>query len=249
MKGRCSVQCGIALVLVFWALALLTIIAVGLTTAQRTESTLAGNQLVGARFYALAEAGVSWAILNLLIPVTIIDEETEIWVPDGMPRSWTFAGETLLRMNNAALVNRGGTYEVVPLSTVRGRVIPQLGESSQALPAGYSVQVVPLRYIGAEEMSKILQPLAPEGSIIRVDNLRNMLVLAGTSPEIGNLLDTIQVFDVDWMSGLSVGFFTLDYATPGMWSTNSTTSSPMRAEIPSRDSSISYPWIAPTVFW
>lgn len=87
MKGRCSVQCGIALVLVLWALALLTIIAVGLTTAQRTESTLAGNQLVGARFHALAEAGVSWAILNLLIPVTIIDEETEIWVPDGMPRS------------------------------------------------------------------------------------------------------------------------------------------------------------------
>lgn len=38
--------------------------------------------------------------------------------------------ETLLRMNNAALVNRGGTYEVVPLNVVRGRVIPQLGESS-----------------------------------------------------------------------------------------------------------------------
>jgi general secretion pathway protein D len=42
-----------------------------------------------------------------------------------------------------------------------------------------------------------------------------MLVLAGTSPEMGNLLDTIRVFDVDWMSGLSVGFFTLDYASAG----------------------------------
>jgi general secretion pathway protein D len=121
--------------------------------------------------------------------------------------------ETLLRMNEAALVNRGGTYEVVPVnSAVQGRVVPQLGESSQALPVGYSVQVVPLQYIGADEMSKILQPLAPEGSVIRVDDLRNMLVIAGTSPEIGNLLDTIRVFDVDWMSGLSVGFFTLDYA-------------------------------------
>jgi general secretion pathway protein D len=124
--------------------------------------------------------------------------------------------ETLLRMNNAALVNRGGTYEVVPLSNaVQGKVVPQLGESSRALPEGYSVQVVPLQYIGADEMSKILQPLAPEGSIIRVDNLRNVLVLAGSSPEVGNLLDTIRVFDVDWMSGLSVGFFTLDYASAG----------------------------------
>jgi len=122
--------------------------------------------------------------------------------------------ETLLRMNNAALVNRGGTYEVVPLSAaVQGKVVPQLGETSQALPSGYSVQVVPLQYIGAEEMSNILNPLAPEGSVIRVDNLRNVLVLAGTSPEIGNLLDTIRVFDVDWMSGLSVGFFTLEYAS------------------------------------
>ena len=124
--------------------------------------------------------------------------------------------ETLLRMNNAALVNRGGTYEVVPMAkAIQGKVVPQLGESSRALPEGYSVQVVPLRYIGADEMSKILQPLAPEGSIIRVDNLRNMLVIAGSSPEVGNLLDTIRVFDVDWMSGLSVGFFTLDYATAG----------------------------------
>ncbi|NEV61282.1 type II secretion system secretin GspD [Thiorhodococcus minor] len=121
--------------------------------------------------------------------------------------------ETLLRMNNAAIVYRNGTYEVVPLANaVQGKVVPQLGDSSRALPEGYSVQVVPLRYIGAEEMSNILQPLAPEGSVIRIDNLRNLLVIAGTSPEMGNLLDTIRVFDVDWMSGLSVGFFVLEYA-------------------------------------
>jgi general secretion pathway protein D len=121
--------------------------------------------------------------------------------------------ETLLRMNNAAIVYKGGTYEVVPLSNaVQGAVVPQLGQSSRALPEGYSVQVVPLQYIGAEEMSNILQPLAPEGSIIRVDTLRNLVVIAGTSPEMGNLIDTIRVFDVDWMAGLSVGFFVLEYA-------------------------------------
>lgn len=121
--------------------------------------------------------------------------------------------ETLLRMNNAALVYRDGTYEVLPLANaMQGKVVPQLGDTSRALPEGYSVQVVPLRYIGAEEMNSILQPLAPEGSVIRVDNMRNLLVIAGTSREMGNLLDTIRVFDVDWMSGLSVGFFVLEYA-------------------------------------
>jgi general secretion pathway protein D len=121
--------------------------------------------------------------------------------------------ETLLRMNNAALVYTGGRYEVVPLANaVQGRVMTQLGESGRALPEGFSVQVIPLQYIGAEEMSNILQPLAPDGSVIRVDNLRNLIVIAGTSPDMGNLMDTIRVFDVDWMAGLSVGFFVLEYA-------------------------------------
>ncbi len=121
--------------------------------------------------------------------------------------------ETLLRMNNAAIVYRNGTYEVVPLANAaQGRVVPQLGESTRPIPEGYSIQVVPLQYIGVEEMKNILQPLAPEGSIIRTDTLRNLLVIAGTSPEMSNLLDTIRVFDVDWMTGLSVGLFTLEYA-------------------------------------
>jgi len=121
--------------------------------------------------------------------------------------------ETLLRMNNAALVYKSGTYEVVPIANaVQGNLVPQLGESTSALPEGYSVQVIPLQYIGAEEMNNILQPLAPEGSIIRVDTLRNLILVAGTGPEMSNLMDTIRVFDVDWMKGLSVGFFTLEYA-------------------------------------
>jgi len=121
--------------------------------------------------------------------------------------------ETLLRMNGAALVENAGTYEIVPLSNaIQGRIVPQLGESSRALPEGYSVQVVPLRYIGAEEMANILEPMAPEGSVVRIDTLRNLIVLAGSSPDMGNLLDTVQVFDVDWMAGLSVGFFTLEFA-------------------------------------
>lgn len=122
--------------------------------------------------------------------------------------------ETLLRMNGAALVAQpGDSYDVVPLtSALQGKVISQLGDSTRSLPPGYSIQIVPLRYIGAEEMSSILQPMAPEGSVIRVDPLRNLLLIAGTSPEMGNVLETIRVFDVDWMSGLSVGFFVLEFA-------------------------------------
>jgi len=120
--------------------------------------------------------------------------------------------ETLLRMNKAALVNKGGTYNVMPITTaMQGTVTPQLGESSRPLPKGYSVRIVPLNYIGATEMSKILKPLASEGSIIRVDPVRNLLVLAGSGPELGSLLETIDMFDVNWIKGLSVGLFRIQH--------------------------------------
>ena len=121
--------------------------------------------------------------------------------------------ETLLRMNNAALIESGGTYQVKPLASgVQGLVVPQLGGSERALPNGFGIQVVPLQYIGAEEMSKILEPMVPQGTVLRADTLRNLLVIAGSGPEMGNIIDTVRVFDVDWMSGLSVGFFNLEYA-------------------------------------
>jgi general secretion pathway protein D len=121
--------------------------------------------------------------------------------------------ETLLRMNNAALIHKGDRYEIVPLANaMRGRLSPQLGETDRPLPQGYAIRIVPLQYIGAQEMASILEPLAPEGSLIRVDSLRNLLVLAAAGPEMTNLLQTIDTFDVDWMAGLSVGFFSLEYA-------------------------------------
>ncbi|MEI6413720.1 MAG: type II secretion system secretin GspD [Pseudomonadota bacterium] len=121
--------------------------------------------------------------------------------------------ETLLRMNGAALVQGKGGYQVVPVAAaLQGTAVPQLGDSAQPLPRGYGLRVVPLHNIGATEMGQILKPMAPDGSIIRIDNHRNLLVLAGTSPELATLLDTVSVFDVDWMKGYSVGMFTLEYS-------------------------------------
>ncbi|MCG7871526.1 MAG: type II secretion system secretin GspD [Candidatus Thiodiazotropha lotti] len=121
--------------------------------------------------------------------------------------------ETLLRMNGAAMVLVDGIYRILPLSkAIQGQQVPRLADDSAPIPAGYALQVVPLKYIGVREMAQILQPLAPVNSVIRVDATRNLLVLGGTGGELAGLLETIQLFDVDWMEGLSVGFFPLKYA-------------------------------------
>jgi general secretion pathway protein D len=118
--------------------------------------------------------------------------------------------ETLLRMNGATMVKEDGLYKILPSAVaVRGNVTPQLGNSQRPLPPGFSVQVVPLRYIGTREMMRILEPIAKDATAVRPDDLRNLLVLSGTERELRHLLETIDLFDVDWIAGMSVGLFTL----------------------------------------
>lgn len=120
--------------------------------------------------------------------------------------------ELLLRMNGAALVPQIGLYNVVPRdSAMRGMLAPQLGNSGQALPRGYSVRIVPLTYIAAGEMEKILEPFAAAGNVVRVDTVRNLLILAGGGPELARLLETVRIFDVDWLEGMSIALFTPDF--------------------------------------
>jgi general secretion pathway protein D len=120
--------------------------------------------------------------------------------------------ELLLRMNGAALVQRGGVYHVVPKEgAISGLASPQLGTSAAPLPRGFSVRIVPLRFIAASEMQKILEPFVTQGNVVRVDPYRNLLILAGSGQEMAVMLETVTVFDVDWLAGMSVALFTPSY--------------------------------------
>src|SRR5215470_7316160 len=132
----------------------------------------------------------------------------------GIPREALPATlEMLLRMNGAAMVKEQGIYKIVPqAAAVRGNLTPQLGNSQRALPSGFTVQIVPLRYVGVKEMVRILEPFARDASAVRPDELRNMMILSGTETELRHLMETIDMFDIDWMAGMSVGVFTLQYA-------------------------------------
>ncbi|MEJ2404103.1 MAG: type II secretion system secretin GspD [Candidatus Thiodiazotropha sp.] len=77
--------------------------------------------------------------------------------------------------------------------------------------AGQGVQVVPLKYISAVEMKKILESFTAGGDQIRVDSGRNLLILSGSYQKINNLLQTVKMFDVDWLSGMSFGLIPLKY--------------------------------------
>ena len=117
--------------------------------------------------------------------------------------------EMVLGWNNARMFYSDGRYNIVPADqALAGVVAPRAGAAGMAR-GGYQVQVVPLRYISATEMEKLLKPYARPNAIVNVEPSRNLITLAGTRSELANYVRTIEIFDVDWLAGMSVGVFPL----------------------------------------
>ncbi|MBB3345488.1 type II secretion system secretin GspD [Luteimonas sp. RC10] len=117
--------------------------------------------------------------------------------------------EMVLGWNNARMIYSDGRYNIVPADTAlaTGTVAPRTGGTGAA--RGFEVRTVPLRYISATEMEKVLEPYARPNAIVGADNARNVITISGSRSELDNYLRTIEIFDVDWLSGMSVGVFPL----------------------------------------
>ncbi|MCK5497247.1 MAG: hypothetical protein KAI80_12595, partial [Hyphomicrobiaceae bacterium] len=121
--------------------------------------------------------------------------------------------ETILRMHGVALVREGGLYRVQPLQgAARGNTAIRLGMSGATNGEAYGIQVVPLYYVSAAQMAETLRPIAREGGVLHVDETRNVIMLGGTRFELAALLEAVEIFDVNWLSGMSFGLFSLEYA-------------------------------------
>lgn len=123
--------------------------------------------------------------------------------------------EGLLRMNGGVLIKDHNMYRIEPdASALLDAPGAKLGLAGQGMPPGYQLRVAPLRFVGAKEMQKVLEPLMPPKSVVKVDEQRNMLMLAGTAEELEAALETIRLFDVDYMRGMSVAIFPLKNVEP-----------------------------------
>ncbi|HET7844148.1 MAG TPA: type II secretion system secretin GspD [Xanthomonadales bacterium] len=121
--------------------------------------------------------------------------------------------ETILQQNNLAMVWKDGRYTILPIGqAIPGNLTPRAGS---AAARGYEVRVVPLKYIAPTEMEKLLAPYVRQGAVVRADNARAMIVLAGNAADLQTYLDTIEIFDVDWLAGMSVGIFPLERVEVG----------------------------------
>ena len=130
------------------------------------------------------------------------------------PDQAVFLLEAALQANGLAMARDArGVFHIGKPEALKG-IVPTVRQAGKdALPPGQGAIVVQLRYIGAAEMASILRPLAPAEAILRVDTVRNLLVLAGNRAQAEGWLSLVATFDIDLLAGMSVGVFPLKYAT------------------------------------
>src|SRR3984885_3233287 len=122
-----------------------------------------------------------------------------------------FVLENALRMSNVAMVHDRNSYRLIPAADATGNGFVDTDEATRA---GYGVSVVPLRYVSAQAMLKLLEGLRIQTNSVRVDNVRNLILIQGTGPERRAAVETMLSFDGDWMRGQSVSVFTIHNSTP-----------------------------------
>ncbi len=132
------------------------------------------------------------------------------------PDQAVFLLESALQANGLALVRDArGTYHAGRADALRNIAgsIRQFSGSTPSIPPGYGAVILPLQYIGAGEMASILRPMVPPDAIVRVDTVRNLLVMMGTRTQAEGWMELVNTFDVDLLKGMSVGVFPLKHAS------------------------------------
>jgi|GEM_PF-54572 len=128
--------------------------------------------------------------------------------------------DAVYMLENALLANgfvmaqdSRGTYHIGRPEVVKN-IVPNMRQAvkNTTIQAGHGAIIVPLKYIGATEMAAILQPMA-QGAIVRVDTVRNLLVMVGNRAQAEGWLDIVNTFDVDMLKGMSVAVIPLKYIT------------------------------------
>ncbi len=122
--------------------------------------------------------------------------------------------EGALRDVGAGLVGSGNSYRIVPLAEAsKGSMKIDTASENSGGP-GQRSRLVILKYVSASEITEVIEPLLPPGMILKTDRTRNALILNGTDAEIAAIRETIAVFDVDWMKGMSVALVPVKSTEP-----------------------------------
>jgi general secretion pathway protein D len=118
--------------------------------------------------------------------------------------------ENALRMSGVALVRDRSGYRLLPANEAGPGGIDRAASAE----AGQGISVVPLRYVSAQNVFKLLDAFGVKANTVRPDVARNTLIIQGSGADRAAAIDTVLSFDADWMRGQSVGIFPVRNSSP-----------------------------------
>src|ERR1700726_2759697 len=123
-----------------------------------------------------------------------------------------FVLENALRLSGVVLLRDPAGYRLTPLGDAVGA--GRVDAAASSPEPGFGVSVVPLQYVSAQTLLKLMDSFATKAGSVRADVSRNLLLIQGSGAERRAAVDTAISFDVDWMRGQSVGIFPLSSGPP-----------------------------------
>jgi general secretion pathway protein D len=126
-------------------------------------------------------------------------------------KDMVFVLESALRMSNVALLRDAQGYRLIPSAdAVAGGSIDWARDPA----AGYGISVIPLQFVSAPTLIKLLDNYAAKPGMVRAEPSRNLIIIQGNSADRRAAIDTVLSFDADWMAGQSVGIYPVNSSTP-----------------------------------
>jgi len=120
--------------------------------------------------------------------------------------------ENALRLSGIALVRDNAGYRLIPLGDAVGA--GNMDAAGGSAEPGYGISVVPLQFVSAQTLLKLLDSFALKPGTVRTDPGRNLLLVQGTGTERRTAVEAALSFDADWMRGQAVGVFPIVNGNP-----------------------------------
>src|ERR1700704_3428325 len=189
----------------------------GVSEARPSQSAATGNRYE-LNFENTPVANVAKVVLgDILGTGYTIDPRVQgtISLVSGRPVAKSdilFVLEDALRLSGVVLVRDTAGYRLSPIGDAVGS--GRTASAGANPEPGYGVSVVPLQYVSAQTLLKLMDSFATKAGMVRADTARNLLLIQGSGAERRTAVDTALSFDLDWMRGQSVGIFPIANSAP-----------------------------------
>jgi general secretion pathway protein D len=125
--------------------------------------------------------------------------------------------ETILRMNNLAMVQVGNIYRIIPIANIARQPISPITQTDPSkIPDDERIvmNLIFLRYVTSAEMYRILQPFTGDGAQMVNYDAANLLILLDNSRNMRRTLELVNLFDSDTFAGQRVRAFEVRNGRP-----------------------------------